>query len=298
MINQKLLKISVITPSFNQGNFIEETILSVIGQNYPNLEYIIIDGGSSDNSVEIIKKYETNVNYWISEKDDGQAHAINKGFEIASGDILCWLNSDDLFMPGTLHKINNYFNYLSDNTIVLGNCIHFGIMNSALFSSGSQVKNRSDYTDLNLYDFVIQPSSFWTKSIWKKVGDLNNLYHFAFDWEWFLRAKNIGIQFEAVEDCFSLYRIHDNHKTGTGGKKRQAEIAKIYKIYNSERIYNLYKALCDFDIYNNTINFRIRKKFISTFIKPKSKAKLYKLLKPRVFKKYSDNEITNLMEMM
>ncbi|RYE40071.1 MAG: glycosyltransferase, partial [Sphingobacteriales bacterium] len=118
-------KISVITPSFNQGEYLEDTILSVIGQNYPNLEYIIIDGGSADNSVSIIKKYETHLSYWISEKDKGQSHAINKGFGLATGDILCWLNSDDLLLPSTLSYIASLADVLPDEYIVFGNCIHF-----------------------------------------------------------------------------------------------------------------------------------------------------------------------------
>jgi glycosyltransferase involved in cell wall biosynthesis len=92
-------KISIVTPSYNQGKYIEETIRSVIMQGYPNLEYIVIDGGSTDNTVEIIKKYQNNISYWVSEKDKGQTHAINKGFEKATGDIVAYLNSDDVYMP-------------------------------------------------------------------------------------------------------------------------------------------------------------------------------------------------------
>ena len=102
---KNLPKISIVTPSFNQGNFIEETILSVLNQDYPNLEYIIIDGNSSDNTIEIIKKYSACLHYWVSEKDNGQACALNKGFQVASGDINAYINSDDLYLDNCLWRI-------------------------------------------------------------------------------------------------------------------------------------------------------------------------------------------------
>src|SRR5690606_28750520 len=110
-----LPKISIITPSYNQSNFLEETILSVINQNYPNLEFFVIDGGSTDHSVEIIKQYENKIDFWVSEKDNGQSHAINKGFKRATGTIITWLNSDDVLTPGILHKIAEKFSQLPDD---------------------------------------------------------------------------------------------------------------------------------------------------------------------------------------
>ncbi|MEZ5010012.1 MAG: glycosyltransferase family 2 protein [Chitinophagales bacterium] len=114
------MKISIITPSYNQAEFLEDTITSVLHQNYPNLQYIIIDGGSSDGSVEIIKKYENQIDYWISEKDSGQTHAINKGFSKVTGDIICWLNSDDIYFDYTLSAVANYFNENPDIDILWG----------------------------------------------------------------------------------------------------------------------------------------------------------------------------------
>ena len=114
-------KISIVTPSYNQAQFLERTILSVLNQNYPNLEYIIIDGGSTDGSVEIIKKYEKYLAYWISEKDKGQAHAINKGFEKATGELVGWQNSDDIYLPNAFYKVVEIFREKPDYDVYFGN---------------------------------------------------------------------------------------------------------------------------------------------------------------------------------
>ncbi|MFW5887134.1 MAG: glycosyltransferase, partial [Bacteroidota bacterium] len=113
-------KITFVTPSYNQGEFIEDTILSIINQNYPNLEYIIIDGGSKDNTVEIIKKYEQHITFWVSEKDNGQSHAINKGFARATGAWGIWINSDDMLAPGALHKIAERLARAPKSTMLMG----------------------------------------------------------------------------------------------------------------------------------------------------------------------------------
>jgi len=114
-------KISIVTPSYNQAEFLERTILSVLNQNYPNLEYIIIDGGSTDGSVEIIKKYEKYLSYWVSEKDRGQAHALNKGFEKATGDLVGWQNSDDIYLPGAFRKVAEVYRNNPNYDVYFGN---------------------------------------------------------------------------------------------------------------------------------------------------------------------------------
>ena len=154
-----LPKITIVTPSYNQGQYLEETILSVIGQCYPNLEYFIFDGGSTDNSVEIIKKYEKHIDYWVSEKDNGQSHAINKGFERASGDILAWLNSDNMYMPGALFYMAQQMQNVALPAVYYGNCIHIENKDAQLFCSGSNVV-KSSSLNLELADYIIQPSSF------------------------------------------------------------------------------------------------------------------------------------------
>ena len=233
-MNGGLPKISVITPSFNQGQFIEQTILSVLSQDYPNLEYIIMDGGSTDNTVEIIKKYASQIKYWQSKKDNGQAAAINEGFSMATGDILCWLNSDDMYMPGTLLKIGSLFSSADNAEIIFGNCKHFSDQHKKI--RGSDVAGRHKKFELSLCDYVIQPSSFFTCTSWMKTGKLNESLNFTFDWDWFIRAEKAGVVFTPVQEYLSMYRIHDAHKSGTGGEKRVSELKQIAATYNEPRL--------------------------------------------------------------
>lgn len=239
----KYPRISVITPSYNQGQYLEQTIMSVLGQFYPNLEYIIIDGGSSDNSVEILKKYQDRLAFWVSEKDNGQAHAINKGFDRATGDILCWLNSDDMFMPNILNYVAENLN-IHNLEIFTGNCIHYSESDeNGVSTDGCQTVQYFNKMDLLNADFITQPSTFWTRKTWSRVGPLNEQFHFVFDWEWFIRAKKNDVLFKPVNRTLSLYRIHDAHKTGVGGEKRHEEIMKLYQENGKFENAQIYKQL-------------------------------------------------------
>lgn len=283
-------KITVVTPSFNQGQFLEETILSVLGQRYPNLEYVIMDGGSTDGSVEIIRRYEQHLAWWVSEKDRGQAAAINTAFGKASGDILAWLNSDDMYLPGTLSYIAARLNPERDE-LLFGNCLHF--VQNAPMAFGSHVRPSHEQTDLTLTDYIIQPSSFWTRKAWLQTGALDDSFDFAFDWEWFIRARKAGVTFIPEDKYLSVYRIHDDHKTGTGGERRRKEIASIYGRHRGSRYEHLYSQCCN----ARSPILAIRKWLRRTRL-TRIETRLLKLLFPRLFRGLGRNEIRDLITML
>lgn len=201
-----LHKISVITPNYNNGKYLEQTIKSVLNQQYPNLEYIIIDGGSTDNSIEIIKKYEKHLAFWISEPDKGQSHAINKGFEKSTGDILCWLNSDDLFHDKTLFKVNVFFEKNPEKLFLWGN-------NSSLRNNiiqQSKPKQPASFYRLMYYLTIVnQESSFWRRSIYLDLGGLNETIDLAMDYDYWLKIfKSYSLkQIEYLEkETFGIVR--------------------------------------------------------------------------------------------
>jgi len=220
-MSRDLPLITVVTPSFNQAAYLEATILSVIGQCYPRLEYIVMDGGSTDGSVEILKRYESQISYWVSQPDGGQSTALNAGFARASGDILCWLNSDDFFLPGALLTIAK--NFEASDDLLFGDCISFTEHGN---SSKMHRPPQFDPALLGIYDYILQPSTFWRKSLWQKAGPLNQHLHYAFDWEWFLRASRHG-QFRKCDALLSAYRFHDAHKSSSGGLQRRGEVCEV-----------------------------------------------------------------------
>jgi len=289
--------ISIVTPSYNQAQFLEETILSVLGQRYPNLEYLIYDAASTDNSVAIIKKYEKELTFWVSEKDNGQADAINKGFAKATGEIFMWLNSDDILMPNILNFIASQYLEKGDG-IYFGNCIHFEEKsNGYLNAKGSYVAMSFKDISLELADTIIQPSSFWSKNVWLKNGALKEDFHFGFDWEWFLRAKKNNIPFYPLNKPISIYRIHESHKSGTGGRKRQEELLEIYQEYNPGYA-QLYKQVMDENFvmsFKEKVFYRILK---SLYGKKITKTGFLKLIKNKEYAKYTEREINIIKGML
>lgn len=204
-------KISVITPSYNQGKYLEKTIQSVLTQNYPNLEYIIIDGGSTDESVDIINKYKKHVSFAISEKDRGQSHAINKGFSLACGQIYCWLNSDDYFLPNTLFTVAKTFT-ISKAKFVYGN--GYNLENDKFHPCIVGI-SFDRYLRIPLFN---QPSCFWLSSIHQPVWeDL----HCSMDYELWLRIVK-GNKTKYINQFLSVALVHDQAKTHNPSSKAKA----------------------------------------------------------------------------
>jgi len=237
-------KISIVTPSYNQAEFLERTILSVLNQNYPNLEYIIIDGGSTDGSVEIIKRYEKYLAYWVSEKDKGQSDAINKGFARSTGEILAYINSDDVYHPEAFLKIVKAFNENSGANLVFGNVNYIDTYDNLIGECRFTPFNFATliYEGGNLH----QPGAFWQRKIYDKVSGFNPKYKFCMDFDFFCRVAEIGT-LKHIREYIANFRYHENSKSSTIndiGLIEHEEIAKRYRKNNNKIYLNLKKMLC------------------------------------------------------
>lgn len=219
--------ISIITPSYNQGQFIEETIRSVLLQGYPNLEFIIIDGGSSDNSVEIIQKYETWLAYWISEPDKGQTDAIQKGFNLSTGIILNWLNSDDILEPAGLQKVALAYQSYPFATIYSGNLTVFG--------EGEEIQAPKCFQNLSelicIWErwAVPQPAVFLSRNSWLEVNGLHTSLQYAMDYELYLRLAQLP-NFNVYDIGAPVARIrrHAESKTSSQQIPFRREILEVF----------------------------------------------------------------------
>ncbi len=178
-MTERLPRISVVTPSYNQAKFLTATMESIHSQNYPDLEHIVIDGGSTDGSVEIIERYADKLTYWISEPDNGQTDAIAKGFDRATGEIFCWLNSDDLLEPWTLAEVAEYFNKNPEVEFVYGDSLWID-------DEGTTIKPKREHGFSHLvwfydHNFLPQPSSFWRRGLYERVGGVDRSFENAMD---------------------------------------------------------------------------------------------------------------------
>lgn len=222
---ESLPLVSVVTPSFNQAQFLEQTIQSVLGQDYPRLEYIIVDGGSTDGSDAIIRKYASRLAWWVSEPDSGQTDAINKGFTHARGDIFAWLNSDDTWMPGAVSGATRIFADHPQLGLVYGDANYINESGRVL---GRFPAAQTDYKRLRQgYVHIPQQAAFFRADLWRSAGPLDTKLYFAMDYDLWLRiAKAAPIKY--VPRTWANFRLHEAAKTILADERCWPEMMQLH----------------------------------------------------------------------
>lgn len=223
----QLPTISIVTPSYNQAQFLERTIQSVLSQSYPHLEYVVIDGNSTDGSQKIIKKYEQDLTYWESKKDRGQSHAVNKGFSKTSGKIMAWLNSDDILMPGALSLVGSIFAQFNDIKWLssLPSTINEDDYQLYLAQPPLYVRNfiRRGWYLRKFMGFIMQEGTFWRRSLWEKAGGKLEEIPYSMDlklWQSFAEHEKLY----CVHACLASYRLNPDRKNNDHHRKYYQEI--------------------------------------------------------------------------
>ncbi len=229
-------KISIITPSFNQGQFLEDTILSVLDQGYPNLEYMVIDGGSTDRSIEIIKKYRKYLAFWVSEKDRGQTHAINKGFKRATGDLINWLNSDDMLPDNALNALAGEVLKHSEAGVYFGDYRAVDAKGRLLYARKSApFRHSALFWGRQLSS---QPAVFFRRSLLLDHGHLNEDQQFCMDTEFWIRLARSGVSFQQIKHPLGITRAHSDAKTTRLQQVLHNEHKRIIRKYDALGLFN------------------------------------------------------------
>lgn len=232
--DNNLPKISIITPTFNQAGYIERTIKSILNQDYPNIEYIVMDGGSTDGTVEILKKYSRQI-IWKSEKDKGQADAINKGLKIATGDICAYINSDDTYEPGAFRKVAKFFAANPDKKWVYGKCRIIDENDNEIRKFVTWYKNinlvKYSYRKLLVENYISQPATFWKSEVNKELGLFDEGEYHVMDYEFWLR---MGEKHPAgvIPEYVANFRFYANSKSGMQTKERFQDELRVAKKYS------------------------------------------------------------------
>lgn len=237
--------ISIVTPSFNQGQFIERTIQSVLSQNYPKLELIVMDGGSTDETLLILKKYKSKISF-VSQKDKGQSDALNQGIAKATGSIIGYLNSDDMLMPGSLKKVAANFMAHPKRLWLTGDYI---IVNqddqpiqTFVVKYKQLLRNHGSSSLLSVANYIAQPSTFWRASANLQVGKFDESLHYCMDFDFWLRLYQLQ-QPMVVKTALSKFRIHTNSKGGSMYQEQFAQEHEVIKRYTTSRLLRIAHAM-------------------------------------------------------
>jgi glycosyltransferase involved in cell wall biosynthesis len=217
--------VTIVTPSLNQGQFIEETILSVLNQTYTNIQYILVDGCSSDDTMKVVEKYRHKINIIIHEKDKGQTDAINKGFKLANGELIGWINSDDMLYPECVEQIVGLYTRNRDGAIYYSSHIDFIDKNGKILKTYQKVISDKNHL-LNINYDIIQPGSFYKTKIVRQLNYLNNSLKYCMDLDLWLRLLDKGTIHSFKEKPLSAFRIWEETKTSNGRYKFIREIRK------------------------------------------------------------------------
>ncbi|MCJ7518107.1 MAG: glycosyltransferase [Anaerolineaceae bacterium] len=219
------LSVTIVTPSYNQASYLEKTIRSVLNQTYPNVEYIIMDGGSKDGSLEIIKKFAPELAYWESKKDRGQTDAINKGFALAKGKVLAWLNSDDTLHPCAVEEAVEYLSAHPETGLVYGGANYIDEKGEVI---GSFPAAQTDLVKLRRgYVHIPQQASFFRKSLWDQVGPLDPEFFFAMDYDLWVRLAKLS-RLKYIPHTWANFRLHADAKTITADDQCWPEMLKVH----------------------------------------------------------------------
>ncbi len=239
-----MLRISIITPSYNQGRFIEQTIKSIVDQNYPNLEYFILDGGSTDDTVKIIKKYAAQYKFikWRSHKDNGQVSAINEGLSKATGDIIAYINSDDYYLPGSFNAVSQYFQSHTDVLWLYGNCeVTDPKLKWTFFLKNLWPVHKYPFA-LKVFNTINQPAVFLSKKLVKQVGKFNSHYKYAFDYDYWLRCHRLALP-RRLSQILAVFRVHSTAKGNQGFLKQFQESLEVISQNTSNKLIVLVHSL-------------------------------------------------------
>ncbi|MBL8571958.1 MAG: glycosyltransferase [Phreatobacter sp.] len=236
------LRLSVVTPTFNAAATIGRTLQSIRVQGWPDLQMICVDGGSTDETVEVIRSNGGFVNHFFGEPDRGVADALNKGFRVADGDILCWLNADDEFAPGAVSHVMELFGRHPQIDVVTGGC-------RRVFADGSEAVTQVPEgfeRRMALKNEIEQPSTFWRARLHRQAGELDVSYRLAFDWEWWNRLSCAGARWLRTPQVLSVYHFTENNLTSKAGQRVIDEMYRITKSYAAPHVADMYRFLFQF----------------------------------------------------
>jgi glycosyltransferase involved in cell wall biosynthesis len=217
--------VTIVTPSFQQGRFLERTIYSVVSQGYPRLEYVVQDGGSSDRTLDVLQRFDPLLTRWASEADNGQADAINRGFRGTTGELMAWVNSDDLLLPGCLPYVARFFVEHPDVDVVYGYRLTIDEDDRRI---GTWITPRHDDRALTLADFVPQETVFWRRRVWEAVGSrVDPSFEYALDWDLLLRFRDAGARIARLPRFLGAFRVHGEQKTTASHELGLDECARL-----------------------------------------------------------------------